>query len=219
MIANRWIQTLVLASALPAASLTAQGTDAFARLESASAVYRGAPAICAEFDQTLSVPLLGQDVKGRGKVCTKQPGLFSMRFSEPKGDVLLADGTFLWRYTPSTDPKQVLKIPMAGGPVGVDFYREFLDAPRGKYEAKIEARETVDGRPTQRIALTPVRRTSYKSARVWIDDADALLRKVEITEENGSVRSVVLRAVDLKPALAADAFRFTPPAGAQVIAR
>ena len=52
----------------------------------------------------VTVPLLGQDVKGHGKVCTKQPGLFSMRFVEPKGDVLLADGSFLWRYTPSTDP-------------------------------------------------------------------------------------------------------------------
>lgn len=219
MISKRWLPTLLLVAATHVAPIAAQEGGAFALLESASAVYRAAPAICADFDQTLSVPLLGQDVKGRGRVCTKQPGLFSMRFVEPRGDLLLADGTFLWRYTPSTDPKQVLKIPLAGGPGGIDFYREFLDAPRGKYEAALEARETVDGRSTQRVALTPLRRTTYKSARVWIDAADSVLRKVEITEENGSVRTIVLRAVDLKPTLPADAFRFTPPAGAQVIAR
>ena len=79
MISARWLSTVLLASATLARPLLAQGTDPFALLESASVVYREAPALCADFDQTLTVPLLGQDVKGHGKVCTKQPGLLDRK--------------------------------------------------------------------------------------------------------------------------------------------
>ena len=197
----------------------AQTPDPFAVVESAGRVYRGSSGICSDFEQVLTVPLLGKDVKGRGRLCTRQPGLFSMRFTDPAGDLYLADGTSLWRYTPSSDPKQVLKIEMASGPSGVDFYNDFLDSPRTKYKATYQGKQTLDGKSVHQVALTPLKPTSYRTAKLWIDAGDSLLRKVEITEENGSVRTVTLRRVELNPKLAADAFRFTPPAGAQVISR
>ncbi len=197
----------------------AQTPDPFAVLESAGRVYREATGICSDFEQSLVVPLLGQNVKGSGRLCTRRPGMFSMRFTDPKGDLYLADGTSLWRYQPSTDPKQVLKIALASGPSGVDFYSEFLDSPRTKYKAAYEGRQALDGKSVHQVALTPLEKTSYRTAKLWIDAGDSLLRKVEITEENGSVRTVRLRRVELNPKLAEDVFRFTPPAGAQVISR
>jgi outer membrane lipoprotein carrier protein len=203
----------------PSAAKPAQTPDPFGVLEAAGKVYRGSSGICADFQQTLVVPLLGQDVKGRGKLCTRPPGLFSMRFTEPKGDVYLADGTSLWMYRPSADAKQVIKLALASGPRGVDFYSDFLDSPRSKYKAEYRGKPTVDGKAMHQIALTPLQKTSYRSAVLWIGAQDSLLRKVEITEENGSVRTVTLASIVLGPKLAADAFRFTPPAGAQVISR
>jgi outer membrane lipoprotein carrier protein len=203
----------------PQGARVSQTPDPFALLESAGKVYRGSSGICADFQQTLVVPLLGQDVKGRGKLCTRPPGQFSMRFTEPQGDVYLADGTSLWMYRPSSDPKQVIKLALAGGPRGVDFYSDFLDSPRSKYKAEYKGRQTLDGKAVHQIALTPVQKTTYKSAVVWVGAQDSLLRKVQITEENGSVRTVTLAAIQVGPKLAADAFRFTPPAGTQVISR
>ena len=70
-----------------------------------------------------------------------------------------------------------------------------------------------------RISLTPSHPAPYRSAVLWVESAVSLLRKVEITEENGSVRTVTLGAVDVRPHLGADTFRFTPPTGARVITR
>lgn len=211
---------VALVAAPPSGS--AQGaarTDPFAVLETAGRTYRAATALCADFRQTLTVPLLGEERAGRGRLCTKQPGLFSMRFTEPRGDVLLADGTYLWMYTPSTDARQVLRWRMTQGPRGVDFYREFLDSPRQKYRAEYKGRETVAGRAAHRILLTPMQRAPYRSADIWIDAQGAQLRQVQIREENGSVRTVTLSAVDARTAPPKGAFTFTPPAGTQVISR
>jgi outer membrane lipoprotein carrier protein len=209
----------LLAAPSPAAAQAAARPDAFALLESASKAYRATSALCADFRQTLSVPLLGEERVGRGRLCTKQPALFSMRFTEPRGDLLLADGTWLWMYTPSTDTKQVLRWRMAQGPRGVDFYREFLDGTRQKYRASYDGRETVAGRGTHRIRLTPIQAAPYKNADVWIDTQGAQLRQVRITEENGSVRTITLTATDARTAPPAATFSFTPPRGTQVITR
>ena len=81
-------------------------------LESAALHYRGIDALCSDFTQHLLVPLLGEDRTGIGRLCQAQPNRFAMRFSDPKGDLVLVDGSFVWLYYPSLDPKQVFKIPM-----------------------------------------------------------------------------------------------------------
>jgi outer membrane lipoprotein carrier protein len=201
------------------AGAQARASDAYALLESAGRAYHATAALCADFQQTLSVPLLGQERKGAGRLCTKKPGLFAMRFTEPKGDVVLADGTWFWYYTPSTDAKQVIRWREAQTPRGLDFYQEFLDAPRQKYKAVYQGRETVGGRSTDRIKLTPLQAAPYKDADVWLDAQGSLLRQVQLREENGSVRTVTLGATDTKTAPPPGVFTFTPPAGTQVISR
>ena len=198
---------------------TGAAPDAYALLESAGRAYGATSALCADFRQTLTVPLLGEERKGAGRLCTKKPDLFSMRFSEPKGDVVLADGKFFWLYTPSTDAKQVLKFPETQGPRGIDFYQEFLSTPRQKYKAVYKGRETIGGKTTDRIELTPLQQAPYKNADVWLDAQGSLLRQVQVREENGSVRTVTLDATDTQTAPPPGAFTFTPPAGTQVISR
>jgi outer membrane lipoprotein-sorting protein len=218
----RSLTRLVLLSALLAspstgAAQTPARPDPFALLESASADYKQrSGGTCSEFRQTLSIPLLGDERRGRGRVCSRAPGSFAMRFAEPPGDLLVADGTWFWMYTPSTDAKQVLKWRLNQGPQGVDFYREFLDQPRTKYRAEYKGRETVDGKATHRVSLTPLKAAPYRSADLWVDVGGSALRQIQIREENGSVRTVTLGAGS---APTGDVFSFTPPAGTQVISR
>ncbi len=212
-------RTVLLLALLAPRAVAGQAPDAFALLESAGKAYRAANGLCADFRQTLSVPLLGEDRVGSGRLCTRQPGLFSMRYTDPAGDLLLADGTWMWMYTPSSDAKQVLRWRMTQGPRGVDFYKEFLESPRQKYRAAYKGRETVVGESVHHIVLTPVQPAPYRTAEVWIDGDGVQLRQVQIREANGSVRTVTLTAVDARSVPGADAFTFTPPAGAQVITR
>jgi outer membrane lipoprotein carrier protein len=188
-------------------------------LEDASARYGDVQAVCARFVQTLEVVLLDQTNRGEGELCQRSPNLFSMRFSDPPGDAVVADGEFFWVYYRSINPEQVLRLPLDPSRGGLDFYREFLDGPREKYEARLEGREEVTGRETVRVALTPLSPRGYQSARVWIDPARAEIRQVEVTEENGSIRTVTLDEIRMDPDLAADVFRFDVPDGVSVVAR
>ena len=187
-------------------------------LESAAIRYRGVDALCADFTQHLLVPLLGEDRTGVGRLCQAQPNRFAMRFSDPEGDLVLVDGSFVWLYYPSLDPKQVFKVPMVENGGHYDFHREFLDEPARKYRVMYEEEDEISGQPTHRLRLIPLEPTSYEAAVVWIDREQSLLRQIRIEEENGSVRTVTIQRIDLKPtSLSEDWFTFTPPEGVHVI--
>lgn len=204
---------------LPATGASAQEARALEVLEAAEARYESFTSLCADFRQVLEVPLLDQETASRGRICQKQPDLFLMRFEEPEGDVVVADGEWLWIYYPSMDPGQVIRSPLAASGGRFDFHREFLADPGEKYAASWTGRESVDGRETDVIRLVPRDDSAYRSARVWIDRRSRMLLRVEIEHENGSVRRVRLSGQQVNPSLADSLFRFSPPSGAQVITR
>ena len=187
-------------------------------LESAALHYRGIHALCADFTQHLLVPLLGEDRTGVGQLCQAQPNRFAMRFSDPEGDLVLVDGSFVWLYYPSLDPKQVFKVPMVENGGHYDFHREFLDQPALKYQVTYEHEDKVAGQATHRLRLIPLVPAQYEAAVVWIDQAQPRLRQIRIEEENGSVRTITMKRIDFNPnSMPEDWFTFTPPEGAHVI--
>ena len=200
----------------PAPAQAQSAPDARTLMESAAARYKSATSMCADFVQTLSVPLLGEERSGRGRLCQAQPNRFAMRFTEPPGDAVVVEGTWVWIYYPSMDPKQVLRFPMAQSPGGFDFHREFLEDFATKYHVTLEGSEPVTGRTAYRIRLVPKASAPYQSALVWVE-ANGALRRVRVEEENGSVRTVTLDHVVMSAQPPAGWFTFTPPPGAQVV--
>ena len=142
-----------------------------------------------------------------------------MRFTDPEGDVIVADGESVWYYVPSNDDKQAFRGSIDQSVGGPDFHREFLHEPETKYEVTYEAADEVAGIETHRLSLVPLERTSYRSAVLWLDQQGLVLRQVRITEENGNERTITLRGVDLDAAVPVDWFSFTPPPGVLVISR
>lgn len=217
--ARAWAVVAALVGALPAGARGQAGAappSAAALLDRASRLYEGTASLCADFTQHLSVPLLGEEREGRGRLCQQRPNRFAMRFSDPPGDEVVVDGTWVWVYYPSADAKQVLRFPMARAPGGFDFHREFLEGWAAKYQVSAEGQEAVEGRPTQRLRLVPRAGATYQAAVVWID-AGGVLRRVRVEEENGSVRTVTLTSVEIGVVPPAGWFSFTLPPGAQVI--
>lgn len=200
-------------------ALIAQEPQALALVEEAGVRYRGIQAFCAAFQQELEVPLLGETTYSRGTLCQQRPNLFSMRFTDPAGDALVADGDHFWVFYPSVDSLQVIQFSMEVRPGGVDFHREFLDAPGEKYELVYEGQESVEGRPTHRIHATPRQAVSFEEAIIWLDSARSLILRARVTMENGSVRTVTLSDIEVSPPHDPERFRFIPPPGAQIIRR
>ncbi len=211
--------TTVLAAVLALAGIvpTVEAQITPELLSRASAQYERLDGMCADFEQRLVVPLLGTEVHSSGRLCSKRPAYFRMDFRDPDGDAVVADGEHLWVFFPSSQPGQVLRSQLGEG-AEVDFAREFLSDPGVKYRATHEGTELVDGLRSHRFLLDPVvSGLGYTKARVWIDESQALVRRVEIHQENGSVRHLSLHDIDLAPGLTASDFRFVVPSGVLVV--
>ena len=211
---NRFVVTAALAS-LVAAPLSAQGTDA--TIDRAVAAYARMKSARATFEQTLLNPLTGTTVVAKGEMLQQKPGRLAVRFTDPEGDRIVSDGKVLWAYMPSSNPRQVVKMPLTeGGAASVDLAEQFLKDPRTKYQISDAGAATVSGRATHALNLVPRQPMQFTKATVWIDDRDGSLRQFEITDGNGLTRTVRLTSLALNVPVPSDAFTFKPPKGVKV---
>ncbi|MBT8397584.1 MAG: outer membrane lipoprotein carrier protein LolA [Gemmatimonadetes bacterium] len=202
-----------------APGLSAQDTRALSLMEEAGARYSDLRGFCARFQQVLAVPLLGDTTRASGSLCQEAPNLFAMRFAEPEGDLLVADGEAFWVYYPSSDPRQVLRFELESRPGGLDFQREFLESPGEKYTMAYLGTEALPGGSTHVLSLVPKGPAGFEGAKIWLDPDRFLIVRARIEMENGSVRTVSLSEIELNPSPDPSRFRFVPPEGAQVIRR
>jgi outer membrane lipoprotein carrier protein len=191
-------------------AILARAAEAYARVRTLS----------ADFEQTSENPVLRRTTTSRGTIFQRRPDLFLMRFSEPAGDRIVSDGTYIWVYYPSVDERQVIRMSAgAGGAGAVDLQAQFLGDPTTRFDATLTGTESVSGRSAHALVLTPRQPGTFRTLKVWVDERDHLVRRFEITEHNGVVRRFLLR--NLTPGADVDdaLFRFTPPEGAHVVAR
>ena len=209
------VQPLLAAEPAPVEEQRGQANAAtiMQRAEAANSAIRS---LEADFTQLLTVPLLDSTQRSRGKLYLSRPGKFSMRFTDPAGDLLVADGRSVWMYYPSTDKKQVIKASVASAGEELDFHRQFLSNSAAKYSAALGGTESVGGQQTYALTLTPKTRGPFARAKIWVDTDDYLVRRFEMTEQNESVRRIDLSNIRVNPTIAASIFTFTPPPGTQV---
>jgi outer membrane lipoprotein carrier protein len=123
-------RTVILfgASFLGAASASAQNVATV--LAEAEKAYHASTTFRAEFTQTIENPFLGKPEVSRGVMFLNPPDRFAMKFSDPRGDRVVADGKWMWLFTPSTVPDQVIRQPIPrGGAQTPNFFAQFLDRP------------------------------------------------------------------------------------------
>lgn len=185
-------------------------------LDRAVAAHRAARTVRATFEQTLTNPVTGSSAVSRGEFLQQRPNLVAMRFTDPDGDRIIADGRAVWIYLPSMNPRQVIKTSAEMGAAAADPTAQFLDSPRTRYRITDGGSATVNGRRTRLLALAPREAMSFERARVWIDEGDGTLRQFEVTDGSGVTRLVRLLSLERNVTIDPSAFTFVPPAGAQV---
>src|SRR5256884_7825142 len=124
-----------------------QAPDPWPILDRASATYQTITSLSADFVQIVANPMIGTPDTTRGRLYQMRPSRFAMRFTAPKGDRIVADGRFLWLYTPSTTPGQVMRsrIPEYGT-TGPNLIGQFVEQPRERYTAQyVRADSLPDG--------------------------------------------------------------------------
>jgi outer membrane lipoprotein carrier protein len=196
-----------------------QAPDPQPVLDHASQTYQTITTLTADFVQIILNPMIGGPDTTRGRLYQMRPSRFAMRFTRPKGDRIVADGRYLWLYTPSTTPGQVIRsrIPEVGT-TGPNLIGQFVEHPRERYDARYVRVDSLGGRTVDVIALTPKAQDQpYREAVIWVDRADGLVRRIDLTETGGQQRTVILDNLQVNRGAPGREFTFSPPAGVRVV--
>jgi outer membrane lipoprotein carrier protein len=188
-------------------------------IERAVGAYSKVRTAHATFEQSIINPLTGSKLHSKGEFDQARPDKFAFRFSDPKGDVIVSDGRFVWIYLPSSTPGQVIRAPLSSDIEGsIDLIGTFFTNPRSKYVISDGGTATVGERATRLLTLVPkTKEASFTRARVWIDSEDGTLRQFEAQEHSGITRTVRIVSFTPNADVAPSAFAFKPAKGIRVV--
>lgn len=195
-----------------------QAQNAPIALARAEATYNSLTSITAEFTQTLVNRMLGAPETTTGTLFLDKPGKFAMRFEYPEGDRLVADGEWLWIYTPSSVPGQVIRQPIpTGGTLTPNLFAQFVERTAERYEASYLGMETIGGVETDVIRLVPKGPAQFRSATISIAVDSGLMIRVLVREESGQDRTLELTNIRTNVEIPSEEISFDVPRGTRVI--
>ena len=207
--------TALLVAGVP--TLAAQ--DAATALERAELAYRNLTTFTAEFEQTLVNPMLGAPETTSGVLFLEPPGRFAMRWTDPDGERVVADGEWLWAFAPSSVPDQVIRqaIPQSG-PSSPQLMAQFVDRPEERYVATYVGEALVKGELTDVLHLTPRRDgLPFSDAEIAVGRGDGLLRRIAVTEVSGQKRTLVLSGLGVNVRIPESELEFEVPNGVRIV--
>ena len=157
---------------------------------------------------------MGMDRHESGVLLLEKPGRMRWNYAEPVGKVFVLDGKYGWFYTPGD--AQVQQIPAKK----LDDLRSPLRFLLGHAQLAKELNgltmTPADGGLFRLRGVPRGMEQRVRSLEVTVT-ADGTIRTMTLEELDGSRTSFVFRDEQENPAMAADTFRFTPPAGLPVV--
>jgi outer membrane lipoprotein carrier protein len=203
---------LAIAAAAPQRALS---QSASAVVDKAVAAWSTVRTLSGTFEQKLDNPLVRTTATARGEFRQERPNKLAVRFTDPAGDAIVADGKFVWLFIQQATPGQVIRRATTDRTETPIDIGQFLDAPATRFDIVAKGAENVGTRPAQVLALTPKKGTRAPFTRA----TDSMIRQFEIVEGNGLTRRIRLTSLDINPKLSAADFSFKVPKGVKVVER
>lgn len=199
---------LSLALSVFALPLAAAPTGGVARMH---AFLEDVHSLKADFTQVVLDSNLKQVKQSNGTLSIKRPDRFRWDYAKPNPEVIVADGKRLWLY--DVELQQVTVKPLndtlAASPAVLlsgsnDVEKSF----------SVEDLGAKDG--LEWVNLVPkVKDTDFENVRLGFKDDDVAV--MELKDNLGNLTRITFSKLQRNVAVADDAFRFTPPKGADVI--
>ncbi len=214
-----WAVILLAGLPLPAQGLGAQAPDPLTIVRKAGAVYRGLTSLQAEFVQVIKDPMVGDTLTSRGVLYQAGANAFAMRFTDPPNEAIVIDGQYVWVYTPSDAPGQVIRMRMETDPVyGVNLLARILDRPAERYTSAWLRSDSVSGRRVEVVSIVPrAANVNFTRAVLWLDREDWLPRRIELEESPGVWRVLTLSRLRPNQSIDRQVFVFKVPAGVRIV--
>ena len=146
-----------------------------------------------------------------GRVALAAPRQFRWEYADPYPQLIVADGDHVWVYDPDLEQVQVRKqaLEEQQSPLAA------LVDP-GELERQFTVAEAPAADGLAWVVLTPKsEEAQIASARLGFRGAD--LARMTMQDALGQRTEIVFEGWRRNPAFAADTFRFTPPAGVDVV--
>ena len=199
---NRWCLFVVLG--LTAGVASAGGRD---RLE---AFLSGVESLQARFDQSVFDPSQGQTRRLEGVFYLQRPGKFRWDYTEPKGQIVLADGRTVWLV--EEDLKQAYQKPQSDALRGTPA---LLLTEQLKLEDHFAIADLGDGQDLEWVELIPHDPDS-QFARILLAFKGNELRRMELADKFAQVTRISFSDIRRNPRLDPTLFVYTPPRGTQL---
>lgn len=200
------IGALLLIGALAVPALASAG--GIAQLER---FVEGAASARGEFEQVVTASSGRKPQRGAGNFVFERPGKFRWEYETPYPQLLVSDGTQLWSWDPDLNQATVQAVGNALGNTPAAIL-----AGDGSLERNFALSEAgqADGLAWVR-AVPREQDTSFESIRIGL--ANGELKRMELQDHFGQTTVIDFRSLVTGIEIDADAFRFTPPPGADVI--
>ena len=215
---------LVLRASIPllfaASQLIAQGKKpipvirpAIDPIDHAGVTYGGLTSLTAKFEESRTVRSTGLVIRKRGEIAWEAPNKYSVRYEGEHGDHIVFDGNVVWKHVRSTVPAMVLHGPEGTRPWVIGWWRILVIDARSKYS--VDSRSGF-GANASIVNMRPRDGGLFEAARLWVDDTDGLVRRLEIDLLNKSLLELRFSDIKLNPRIPARTFKFTVPKGVEV---
>ena len=149
-----------------------------------------------------------------GRVALSAPRLFRWEYTRPYPQLIVADGKTVWVFDP--DLEQVTRRPQGTAEQDSPL-AALIDPARLDRDYRVEDAGQADG--LQWLALRPKQggdEAAFQSARLGLDGNGGLAR-MEIVDALGQRTEIRFSGWKRNPAFARDTFRYSPPAGVDVV--
>jgi outer membrane lipoprotein carrier protein len=166
----------------------------------------------ARFRQRISVAGTGSELESAGAFWFSKPDLVAWDYQDGPPQKVVGDGSFLWVYQPDLEQAYKVDYETAFGTGGLVSLLAGHEGVSQRYETSVA--DAGGGR--LRIHLLPLVREAA-TIDVIVDSETFDLAAVDVTDASGSVTHMDFDDVRRNVGVDADRFRFTPPAGTDVV--
>jgi chaperone LolA len=197
---------------LGASSIAARPEDAKEVLEKVRTAYASIKDAELHFSQRTKFSLSKLEQRGSGILYLKKDNKYRL---ETGDQTIVTDGNTVWRYSVSTNQVLVDNFKPSEGSLTPE---RILGGAPDDFTPALIGKERIGGNETMVLKLVPKNGEGLVvSLRLWVDTADWIVRKAEVTDANGKETTYTVSSIRTNIGLADSRFTLRIPEGAEVV--